>query len=144
MLHAVKIKVKKLHQDSIVPQYAHSGDAGLDIFSLEEYDLKPGERHVFKTGISISIPEGFVSLVWDKSGLAGKYGIKTMGGVIDSGYRGEYLIVLLNTSDKVYKINQGDKIAQLLIQPVVSAEIEEATELEDTDRGSGSFGSTGK
>lgn len=140
----VKIKVKKLHPDAVIPSYSHPGDAGMDIFSLEKYDLKPGERHMFKTGISMSIPEGYVALVWDKSGLAGKHGIKAMGGVIDSGYRGEYLIVLLNTSNKAYTINIGDKIAQVLIQPIVSVEVEEVKALDETDRGDGSFGSTGK
>lgn len=140
----MKIKVKKLHQDAIVPQYAHPGDAGLDICSLEDYELQLSERHTFKTGISMSIPEGFVALIWDKSGLAGKYGIKVMGGVIDSGYRGEYLIVLLNTSNKAYTIKKGDKIAQILIQPIVSVEVEETKELDNTDRGDGNFGSTGR
>jgi dUTP pyrophosphatase len=140
----MKIKVKKLHPEAKLPEYAHPGDAGMDIFSLEDYELNPGERHMFKTGISIAIPRGYVALIWDKSGLASRYGISTLGGVIDADYRGEYKIVLLNTSDKSYNIKKGDKIAQVIIQPVVEAETEEVEDLDQTDRGSGSFGSTGK
>lgn len=140
----IKIEVKKLHKDAVVPRYAHRGDAGMDIFSLEDYQLDPGESHLFKTGISIAIPKGYVSLVWDKSGLAANYGIKTMGGVIDAEYRGEYKIALLNTSHKSYNFKKGDKLAQVLIQPVCRAEVEEVQKLSDTKRGSGSFGSTGK
>ncbi len=140
----VKIKIKKIHQDAIIPSYAHPGDAGLDVFSLEEKNLASGERYLFKTGISISLPEGYAALIWDKSGLAANYGIKTMGGVIDAGYRGEYKIVLLNTSKNSYNVKKGDKIAQILIQPVVNAGIEEVDDLDKTARGAGSFGSTGK
>jgi len=140
----MKIKVKKLSPDAILPEYANPGDAGMDIFSNEDYVLKPNERHMFKTGIAVSIPQGYVSLIWDKSSLAGNYGIKTMAGVIDSGYRGEYFIVLLNTSEKDYKINKGDKIAQMLIQQVESAQIEEVSDMDDTIRGDGALGSTGK
>lgn len=140
----VKIKIKKLYQDAIIPSYAHPGDAGLDVFSLEEKNLAPGERYLFKTGISISLPEGYAALIWDKSGLAANYGIKTMGGVIDAGYRGEYKIVLLNTAKNSYNVKKGDKIAQILIQPVVNARIEEVDVLDETARGAGAFGSTGK
>jgi dUTP pyrophosphatase len=105
----IKIKVKKLTKDAKLLCYAHSGDAGLDVFSCEDYELKPGERHAFSTGISYSIPSGYALLVWDKSGLAVKYGIKTIAGVNDSGFRGECKIVLLNLSQKSYKIKKGTK-----------------------------------
>lgn len=139
----MKIKIKKLNEKATLPRYAKKGDAGMDIFSCEEVMLKPGERKLISTGISMEIPEGNVALVWDKSGIAGNHGIKTMAGVIDSSYRGEIKIVILNTSDKEYSIKHGDKICQILIQPVVSAEIVEVSELEETERGSGGFGSTG-
>jgi dUTP pyrophosphatase len=139
----VNIKIKKLHPDAILPSYAHPGDAGLDIYSVEDKIIKAGERILVSTGISIEIPEGFVGLVWDKSGLANNFGLKTMGGVMDAGYRGEYKIVLFNTSKEDYFIKRGSKIAQLLVQPIITAEIEQVQELSDTSRGQGGFGSTG-
>ena len=140
----MRMKVKKLHPDAKLPSYAHDGDAGMDIFSLESCTLKPGERKMIRTGISYELEPGFVSLIWDKSGLAAKHGLKTMGGVIEHNYRGELRIILLNTSGEEFKIEKGDKIAQMLIQPVTTAKIEEANELSDTNRGAGAFGSTGK
>jgi len=140
----MQIKVKKLNPDAILPNYAHPGDAGLDLFSLETYKLKPQERKAFATGITIELESGYVSLVKDKSGLAAKYGLHTLAGVIDAGYRGEYKIILINHGNQTYTINQGDKIAQLLIMPVVQVEIKETDELSDTSRNTGGFGSTGK
>ncbi len=140
----VKIKIKKLYEDAIVPKYATEGDAGLDVYSRENYILKAGERHVFSTGISSEIPTGIVALLWDKSGLAAKNGLTVLGGVIDSGYRGEWMVVLLNSSKEDYQVKKGDKIAQALIQPVETAEIEVAKELTETKRGAGGFGSTGR
>jgi dUTP pyrophosphatase len=136
------IKVKKIHPDATIPRYAHTGDAGMDLFSIENYTLIPGERRLFKTGLQIEIPEGHVSLIWDKSGVANK-GIKTMGGVIEYTYRGEYCVILLNTSNENYEVKKGQKIAQLLIQPVATAEVIEVSELSETQRGDGGFGSTG-
>jgi len=142
-LEKVKIKVKKLHHDAILPSYAHPGDAGLDLFSVEDMIVKAGERVLVSTGISIELPEGYVSLIWDKSGLAAKNGLKTMGGVIEHSYRGEYKIILFNTSKEDYFIKKGSKIAQLLIQPITTAEVEEVQELSETQRGAKGFGSTG-
>ena len=138
----MQLKVKKLAEHARLPSYAHEGDAGMDLFSAEEAILKPLQPYAVPTGISIEIPEGFVGLVWDKSGLALK-GIKTMAGVIDSGYRGEIRIVLINLEKSDFKIENGTKIAQLLIQPVARAEILESHELSDTARGHKAFGSTG-
>jgi dUTP pyrophosphatase len=141
----MKLKIKKLHSDAKIPMYAHEGDAGLDICSVESYTLKPGERKGFATGISFELEPGFAALVWDKSGLSFKHGIKTMGGVIDSNYRGEVFIALLNTSDKDYHIEIGDKIAQILIQPFTCAKIEEIDKLSENEtRGDKGFGSSGK
>ncbi len=136
------LKVKKLNPEAKIPSYAHKGDAGLDLFSIEDFVLKPGERKLVSTGISTELEEGYVALIWDKSGIAAK-GIKTMGGVIDCHYRGEYKVVMLNTSSQDYEIKKGQKIAQLLIQPIIDAEIKEVSELSETERGSGAFGSTG-
>lgn len=124
--------------------YAHPGDAGMDLFALERTTLKPGGRTMVRTGISVEIPEGFVGLVWDKSGIAIREGMKTLGGVIDAGYRGEVMVGIINLSDREYVFESGHKVAQLIIQRAESCEIEESHELTDTSRGQGGFGSTGK
>jgi len=139
----MKLKIKKVKKGARLPKYVHKNDAGMDLFSAESFVLNPGERKVCLTGIAMAIPTGYVGLIWDKSGVAAKGGIKTMGGVIDSNYRGEIGIILKNLSDNKYKISKGDKIAQMLIQKVASPEIEEVDDLENTDRGEGGFGSTG-
>lgn len=136
------LKVKKLNLEAKLPSYSHKGDAGLDIYSCEECVIRPGERKMVSTGIATEVPEGYVVLIWDKSGIAAS-GIKTMGGVIDCHYRGEYKIIMFNTTNSPYEIKKGQKIAQALIQPVVSAEVQEVEELSETARGDGGFGSTG-
>lgn len=138
----MKLKIKKLREDAILPSYAHKGDAGLDLFSCENCVLYPGEIKMVSAGIAIELPEGYVALVWDKSGIAAR-GIKTMGGVLDCIYRGELKVVMLNTTKEPYEIKKSQKIAQLLIQPIVTAEIEEVSELSESERGEGGFGSTG-
>ena len=115
----------------------------MDLFSLENYMLKSGERKIFGTGLKIELPKGYVSLIWDKGGVASK-GIKTMGGVIEHTYRGEYKIILMNLSNEICEIKKGDKIAQLIIQPVETATVIEVNELTETSRGEGGFGSTGR
>lgn len=137
------IKFQKVLNEAIIPHYAHQGDAGLDIFSAEETVIKAGERKNIRTGVKMEMPEGFVGLVWDKSGLALKNGLKTMAGVIDACYRGEIGIVLANLSEQDYKIEKGQKIAQMIIQKVERAEIEETQKLSETKRSEGGFGSTG-
>ncbi|MFA5107047.1 MAG: dUTP diphosphatase [Patescibacteria group bacterium] len=139
-----KVKVKKIKPAAIIPKYAQPGDAGLDICSCEDYSLRPGERHSFFTGLAFEFSEKYVGLVWDKGGMAHKHGIHCLAGVLDSSYRGELVIVLLNTSQQVHEIKTGDKIAQLLIQPVERAEIIETKTLSETARGEGRFGSTGR
>lgn len=140
----MKIKVKKLNPEAKNPVYSHPGDAGMDLFSTERVVLRPNERASCPTGIAMEISEGYVGLIWDKSGIALNHGIKTMAGVIDSGYRGEIKIVLANMSNQVYTINVGDKIAQILVQKIENPEIEISEELSDTARGERGFGSTGK
>ncbi|MFH1508787.1 MAG: dUTP diphosphatase [bacterium] len=139
-----KLKFKKLKDDVKLPSYANPGDAGMDIYSLEDKVLKPGERYAFQVGFTTEFSDDFVVLIKDKSGLAAKSGITILAGVIDSGYRGEYGIVMLNTGDQPHEVRQGDKIAQMLIMPLVTAEIEEDLNLGDSERGKGGFGSTGK
>lgn len=139
----MKVKFQKISEDAIAPCYGHSGDAGLDIFSVEDVVLKSGERKRIRTGIRMELPEDYAGLVWDKSGIAFNEGIKTMGGVVDSGYRGEILVVLVNLGKNSYEIKRGQKIAQLLIQKIEEAEIEIADSISETSRGEDGFGSTG-
>ena len=140
----LKVKIKKLQAAAITPSYGHPGDAGLDLHSLEDYNLRPGERKIFGLGFALEFPEGYVALVKDKGSLPKNGGLKTMGGVFDAGYRGEYNTQLINLGQTEYQIKTGDKIAQLLIVPVASAELEEEAELSETSRGEGRFGSTGR
>lgn len=137
------IKIKKLHPNAICPKYALPNDAGMDFYASEMVTLQPGQRAAISTGISMAIPNGYVGLLWDKSGIAAKHGLKTMAGVIDSGYRGEIKIVLHNLSSNPYTFEQGAKVAQMLIQPVEQKVLQEVDSLDDTERGDGGFGSTG-
>ncbi|MFZ2523567.1 MAG: dUTP diphosphatase [Minisyncoccia bacterium] len=140
----MKIKIKKLDPDAIIPSYAHMGDAGMDVYANETIVINPGESVKVKTGIAMEIPDGYVGLMWDRSGMSTKNKIKSLGGVIDSGYRGESLVGLINLSDVPYTIEKGHKIIQMLIQKVERVDVVEADELTDTTRGEGGFGSTGK
>jgi dUTP pyrophosphatase len=139
----MKIQVKKLHSDAKIPSFALEGDAGMDLFSIEDLILKPGQRISCPTGIAIKIPDGYVGLIWDKGGPSHKFGIKTLGGVFDSNYIGEYQIGMINLSQEDFKIEKGQKIAQVLIQKIEHPEIEEVDELGETIRGESRFGSTG-
>lgn len=138
------IRVKKLSPQAITPKYNHPDDAGMDFFALDIVVIQPNERKIIPTGIALAIPKGFVGLIWDKSGIAAKHGLKTMAGVIDAGYRGEIKILIHNLSSQAYTVEAGAKIAQMLIQPVEQKEIKEVKELDDTSRGEGGFGSTGE
>ncbi len=140
----MKKKKKKINRGATTPAYGHLGDAGLDLYSTEEKILKPGERHFFDTGIAFEIPKNYVGLIWEKSGLACRDGLISLGGVIDSTYRGPIDVVLWNLSKKKVKIEKGDKIAQLLIQPVMNVKIDIVKKLSLTARGGGRYGSTGK
>jgi dUTP pyrophosphatase len=138
------LKVKKLNQQAKLPTYAHPGDVGMDLYSLEDYDLKPGERRVFFVGFAMEFPEGFAAIIKDKSSLPNKAGLHVMGGVYDAGYRGEYNVNLINLGEEPYHISKGDKIAQVVIFPVEIVSLEETNELSEASRGEGRFGSTGK
>lgn len=140
----MKIKIKKLRPDAIMPAYAHPGDVGMDLYSLEDYTLQKGERKIFNLGFAMEFPVGYAAIVKDKGSLPKNGGIHTMGGVFDAGFRGEYNVMLINFGHEPYTIEKGNKIAQLVIFPVVIGELEEADELSETSRGDGQFGSTGK
>ena len=137
------IKVKKLSPSATLPSYVHPHDAGLDLYSTETTTILPQEQKLISTGIALAIPAGYVGLIWDKSGIATKHGLKTMAGVIDAGYRGEVKILLHNLSQQSYTVEAGSKIAQMLIQPVEQKQIVEVEELDETERGEQGFGSSG-
>lgn len=139
----MELKIKRIHKDAKLPHYGHKGDAGLDIFSTIDCVLQKREVKAIPTGIKVAIPEGYVGLIWDKSGVSLE-GVHRLAGVVDSGYRGEVKIVMANLSDEPFSIEKGMKIAQLLIQPVVEVEVIEVEDLEATPRGENGFGSTGK
>ena len=143
----MEIKLKRLDKELPVPNYAHDGDAGCDLCSGIDVELKPGERALVPTGIAISIPEGYAGFVQPRSGLATKHGISIVNtpGLIDSKYRGEIGVILINLdSKKTFKVAHGDKIAQLIIQKVENVTFREVDELDRTKRGGGGFGSTDK
>jgi len=140
----MRIKIKRLKPDAILPTYAHPGDVGMDLHSTEDYILQPGERKVFDLGFATEFETGYAAIVKDKSSLPKNGGIHTMGGVYDAGYRGEYNVQLINLGTEPYEIKKGNKIAQLIIYPIIIAELEETDELSDSSRGDGRFGSTGK
>ena len=140
----IRVKIKKI-ADVKTPSYAHKGDAGVDLYAAEDYLLKPMERKLIGTGIKIEIPYGYEAQVRPKSGLAIEHGISHANsiGTIDSGYRGEIKVPLINLSDKAYKIEKGKKIAQMVFAKVEEAVFEEIEELEETTRNEQGFGSTG-
>ena len=139
----MKLTIQKLDPEAKIPVSPYKGDAGMDIFALEEVDIAPGDKVTIRTGLKLAIPEGYAGFVWDKSGLAVKHHLKTMAGVIDSNYRGELQIVLTNLGRESYHVEKSSTIAQLIISPVVSPEIEEKDIIDATERGKGGFGSSG-
>ncbi|MGC8775697.1 MAG: dUTP diphosphatase [Minisyncoccia bacterium] len=139
----MKIYIQKINPEAKIPNLAYQGDAGIDLFSVEDTEIPSMENKAIATGIKIAIPEGYAGFVWDKSGLALNNKIKTMAGVIDSGYRGEVKVVLFNLGKETYKIQKGAKIAQLVIMPIINYELEEVKELDNTHRGEKGFGSSG-
>lgn len=141
----LKIKIRKIKENAILPHYAHEGDAGVDLYSTEDYVLKPSQRILVSTGLSMAIPKGYEAQVRPKSGLALKYGITTCNspGTIDSGYRGEIRVIVINHGSEEFKIEKRTKIAQMVFNKVEGAEFEEVEELDNTKRGQGGFGSTG-
>jgi len=141
----LKIKIKKIKENAIIPSYAHEDDAGVDLYSTEDYVLNPSQRVLVSTGIRIAIPLGYEGQTRPKSGLALNYGISICNspGTIDSGYRGEVRVIVINHGNEEFKIIKGMKIAQMIFNKVEKAEFEEVEELDDTKRGEGGFGSTG-
>jgi len=137
------LKVKKLRSDAFLPVRKREGDAGLDLYSVEEVVLKPNEWVAVPTGIAVEIPKGHFGLIKDRSGLALKHALHCLAGVVDENYRGEVKVVLINLGRKEVKLPKGTRIAQLLIVPYLRVEVEEVKELSDTERGEKGFGSSG-
>jgi len=140
----IVLKVKKVSEDAKLPSYATEWSAGLDLFSSEEKEIPPGKWEVIGTGISVEIPPGYEGQVRPRSGLALK-GITVLNtpGTIDADYRGEVKVILVNFSDKTFKVEKGMKIAQLVIAKCEKVEVVETDKLSETKRGEGGFGSTG-
>jgi dUTP pyrophosphatase len=141
--NAEQLFVKKMTPEAILPTRAHVDDAGLDLYAFENGVIRPGEGLVARTGIAIALPEKTVGLVADRSSMA-KKGVKTSGGVIDAGYRGEIHIVFRNITTEEVRFERGERIAQLLILPCLSPAVVETTELDETHRGTKGFGSSGR
>jgi dUTP pyrophosphatase len=141
----MKVFFKKLRPEAVLPSYAHPGDAGMDVCSVDQLEIPVGGRQLVKTGLVIILPTGYEAQVRSRSGLALKYGVSVLNspGTIDEGYRGEVGVILANFGDQPFVVKPGDRIAQIVVSPVQQAEIVETQEIDSTDRGAGGFGSTG-
>jgi len=141
----MKIKIKRLKEEAILPFYEHPYDSGLDLISIEETEILPGNSHLVPTGIALELPPGTEAQIRPRSGLALKHQITVLNtpGTIDEGYRGEIGVILINHGKQTFKVTKGMKIAQMVIAPVIRVEIEEVDQLSDSSRGTGGFGSTG-
>lgn len=139
------LRFKRIHPDATLPSYAHASDAGMDVRSVEDVTVPAKGRVLVHTGLVMLLPPMFEAQVRPRSGLALKHGITVLNtpGTIDAGYRGEVGVILANFGDSDFEVRKDDKIAQIVVAPVLQARIEEADEIDETDRGSGGFGSTG-
>jgi len=142
-MQTIRIKMKKLHADAKMPFYGSAESAGFDLYSVEEVVIQPGQRALIGTGIALEGQEGVAWVFSDRSGLGSK-GIHHFGGLIDSDYRGEFKVILFNSTDKEFKIEKGDRLIQVVPTLIARVEFEEALELNETGRGAGAFHSTGR
>ena len=140
------VAFKRVHPDAILPAYAHEGDAGMDVRSVEDVVIPRGGRALVRTGLVMALPMGWEAQVRPRSGLALKHGVTVLNtpGTIDAGYRGEVGVILANFGDADFAVAKGDKVAQIVVAPVTQAEVVEVDSVDDTERGAGGFGSTGK
>jgi len=141
----MKLKMKRLSPAAVLPSYGHEGDAGLDLCAAETLEIALGKSLLVRTGIAIELPIGTEAQIRPRSGLALKHGITVLNspGTIDQGYRGEIKVILINHGSKVFRVETGDRIAQMVIKPIFTVELEETEVLSGTTRGSDGFGSTG-
>ena len=140
----VQVKIQRINKEIDLPSYKREGDAGIDLRSAEEKLIKQGAKVAVKTGVRIVLPEGYAGLIWDRSGLAAKNAIHCLAGVIDCTFRGEMCVVMHNLGDEDFLIEKNMRIAQLLVQPVATAKIEEVDNIDlNTVRGENKFGSSG-
>ena len=141
----MKLNIKIINEKAILPHYAHPGDAGLDLFSIEKKEISPGESTLISTGIIIELPENTEAQIRPRSGLALKHQVTLLNtpGTIDHGYRGEIKVIMINHGKKVFMVEEGMKIAQMVIKPVLTVDVFQVDELSETKRGEGGFGSTG-
>ena len=139
------VKFRRIDPEAALPSYAHPGDAGMDVRSVEELVVEPGGRRLVRTGLVMMLPPGYEAQVRPRSGLALKNGVTVLNtpGTIDEGYRGEVGVILANFGAEPFKVEKGAKIAQIVVAPCTRAEIAETAEVDDTARGAGGFGSTG-
>lgn len=139
------LKIKCINEKAKLPQYAHPGDAGLDLFSVENINIKPGDIALIKTGIIIELPEKTEAQIRPRSGLALKHKITVLNtpGTIDEGYRGEIGVIIINHGKEIFKVEEGMKIAQMVVKPVLRVDVVNVDVINDTKRGEGGFGSTG-
>lgn len=142
----MQLKIHKIHPEAKTPCYAHKGDAGLDLYSIDDTIIAPSEIKLIHTGITMELPEGTEAQVRPRSGLALKHGITLLNtpGTIDEGYRGEVGVIVINHGKEPFHIEVGTKIAQMVIKPIITCEVLEVESLSDTTRGEGGFGSSGK
>ena len=139
------LRFRRVHPDAVPPSYAHPSDAGMDVRSVDELTLAPGQRALVHTGLVMLLPPGYEAQVRPRSGLALKSGVTVLNtpGTIDSGYRGEVGVILANFGEADFQVKTGDKIAQIVVAPVTQPEIVETEDADETDRGADGFGSTG-
>lgn len=145
MIHRIRIPLKRLDPDLPIPRHSHPGDGGVDLYAREGVRLAAGEFRAVPTGIAVAIPPGHVGLISPRSGLAARHGVSLVNtpGVLDSGYRGEVKALLINHGSDEVAFERGERIAQLVVVPVVEQEFVEVDELPESARGDGGFGSTG-
>lgn len=144
--YPAQLEVLRVSPEATLPTRAHADDAGMDLYGLEDVILGPGQGKMARTGIAMAIPAGFVGMIADRSSL-GKKGVKTAGGIVDAGYRGEVQVILWNLTETEIRLGRGERIAQMLIIPIATPailEVPTADKLGSTTRGAGGFGSTGK
>jgi dUTP pyrophosphatase len=139
----MELRIQRLEKDIELPKPQREGDAAFDLRAAEDVEVLAGKHSLVRTGIKVAIPPGHVGLIWDRGGLAAKNRVTTLGGVVDSNYRGEVQVILSNFGTEPLRIEKGMRIAQFLVQPLLNVNLTEVEELEDTNRGPKGFGSSG-